>query len=112
MNRDSRWLLAKDGRWYCLQAIKWCPELGDNDECELNDGPNHYCEETLWARERHSSMKVEIAADIYRLPAVEDEEPAWQPRGKGGAASSDTSGANNNYDLNVSRSHTFSPGNA
>jgi len=63
MERDARWVLARDGHWYWLQAIYWCPAA----ECEkgFSDG-KHYCEYTLWAREQSSPTKVEIVKDVSR----------------------------------------------
>ncbi len=64
MKRDARWVLARDHHWYWLQAIYWCPA----EECEKGFGDDkHFCDYTLWAREQHSSTKVEIAKDVSKL---------------------------------------------
>jgi len=64
VKRDARWVLARDQRWYWLQAIYWCPA----GECEKGFGDdNHFCDYTLWAREQHSSTKVEVVKDMSKL---------------------------------------------
>ena len=79
--RDNRWILT-NGHWYWLQAIRWCDETCGGEG--FIDG-SHWCGETLWAREQHSSMKVEIVKDVSKLrkrggitePALAAREWGW-----------------------------------
>jgi len=108
LQRDNHWILTR-GHWYWLQAIKWC-----DDRCEKGFGDEtHWCEETLWAREQHSSQKVEIIKDVSKLRERGDiAEPArTATREWGWSPSGNTTSPSTASDGNLSRSLTNTTGN-
>ncbi len=107
--RDNRWILTK-GHWYWLQAIRWCDD--DCDGSGFTDG-GHWCGETLWAREQHSSTKVEINPDVSKLRERGGiAEPALvAAREWGWPADNDPTTPSTASEANLSRSHTNTTGN-
>ncbi len=109
LQRDTHWVLARNGHWYWLQAVRWC-----NDRCErwFSD-ETHWCEETLWAREQFSSTKVEIVKDVSKLRERGDiTEPARVAAGEWGWPHSGyPTSPSTASDGNLSRSRTNTTGN-
>lgn len=109
LEKDARWVLARDHHWYWLQAIRWC-----DDRCEKGfSDETHWCEETLWAREQYSATKVEIFKDVSKLrsrgTATEPARTAagvWMWPHSWNSTSPSTAS-----DGNLSRSHTNTTGN-